>query len=66
MKFQTCSVHHGDSFEEISWLAVALTKPEAELLRLESAFWTPECCGSRIVPDACGRLACCCGVPRVY
>lgn len=66
-KFQTASVHIDKYHEEISWLAVALTPDEAEILSREPVFWSPGCCDSLIRPDSCACAAAtsCCCVPRV-
>lgn len=60
-KFQTNRI---DKLE-FSWLAIALTDAEVELLRREPVMWRPECCGTGITPNECECCCCCCGTRRV-
>lgn len=61
-KFQTNEIYvdyggPASYYENITWLAIALTEEESEILRQESAFWSPACCGNQIVASDC----CTCG-----
>lgn len=64
-KFQTNSYYEtngngqGGRNEEISWLAVALTPAEAEALKAEPVFWTPECCQPVMTRHPCPWCFCC-------
>jgi len=68
-KFQTnqYTQSNGDSSysEEISWLAIALTEDEAEMLLAEPIFWTPACCAPYTVHHPCQWCFCCCCDARV-
>jgi hypothetical protein len=64
-KFQTVQVNSDKYHEEQSWLAVALSADDAEILKQEAVFWKPACCDSRhIVKDTC-QCKSCCGVERI-
>jgi hypothetical protein len=61
-KTQTSEVSDGKNSQEVSWLAVAIGKPEVEALKGEAVFFTPKCCKSdehKPHPCAC-CFACCC------
>jgi hypothetical protein len=51
--------------EDISWLAIALTEEESEILRQEVSFWEPACCSEEIEPHWCQWCFCCCCQRRI-
>lgn len=46
--------------EERSWLAISLTRDDAESLRAAPAFYRPTCCQPKIHADPCAGSKCCC------
>lgn len=58
----------GGGFGAVSWLAIALTRADAQALRREPMYWAPAAwCGRQapLEPHPCGRCTRigCCGVP---
>ena len=57
---QTAMYDADQYHEEISWLAIALTREEAEVLRSEPHIWATPCCGDEIKPHWSCCQSCLC------